>query len=565
MLAACGGGTAAPDAEPQASDAGPDGGTLGDAPPDGPIIDAPSDAPRFDVTCPPLARPAPPVYPTRPDGLAPLDGVAIPFPLGDIVDFDAAARLGKALFWDVQAGGDGATACASCHFAGGADNRLVNTMSPGPNGIFNGNGVTGPGQTATATDTELDDRVGSQGVRARTFTGLASDPGVAADTCTAATSPIFGANRQVTGRNAPSVFGAVFYRELFWDGRAHNVFNGSDPFGTSGNAGDQRVAIGNGGLASQAVGPANNDVEMACSGRGFDGTAGLGAKLLARPPLQHQRVAADDSALGCLSAAPADGLLCAGQPCTYRELIAAAFGPTLAADAENQFARIWGQAIGAYESLLIPDQTPLDKFLRGDAAALTARQQKGLRIFTSAPGEPKADCSTCHAGPELSDATVGFATLRGLLNVDGGDQGFHQIGVRPTTAQQSEDLGRAGLGPNAVSFSVSGSPTDRGSFKTPQLRNLKLTAPYFHNGGKATLETVVGFYAAGGDFATPASQMHSITMTAAEQTALVDFLRDGLTDCRAEHAHAPFDHPALAVPNGPSLPAIGATGDAPCP
>ena len=55
--------------------------------------------------------------------------------------------------------------------------------------------------------------------------------------------------------------------------------------------------------------------------------------------------------------------------------------------------------------------------------------------------------------------------------------------MRPT----SEDLGRAGLGPNGVSFSRSGALADHGAFKTAALRNVKLTAPYFHNGGKKTL------------------------------------------------------------------------------
>jgi hypothetical protein len=49
---------------------------------------------------------------------------------------DAAIRLGKALFWDVQVGSDGEIACASCHFSAGADNRTVNTVHPGPDALF---------------------------------------------------------------------------------------------------------------------------------------------------------------------------------------------------------------------------------------------------------------------------------------------------------------------------------------------------------------------------------------------------------------------------------------------
>lgn len=535
---------------------------------DGAIFDAndavvadaiPIDAPP-PVQCDPWVRPEPQPFPGRPDGLAPLSSVAIPdLGGGDIVDFGAAVRLGKAFFWDTQVGGDGQTACASCHYAAGADARTHNVMSPGPNQIFEENGVTGPDQQASIGNIDTDDRVGSQGVVAALFVGLAQDPTVAADRCQQMPDPLYLDHRQVTERNTPTVIGAVFFRELFWDGRAHHTFNGADPFGDTGN-GSGSLAIANAALASQAVGPPNSAVEMACAGRGFNGPEGLGAKLLAREPLQFQRVAPTDSALGCLSAWPEPGLDCGARPCTYRELIAAAFGPELAADAENQFARIWGQALWAYESTLIPDETPLDQYLAGDEAALTDTQKLGLDLFTG-----KAGCVRCHAGPALSDATVRFANDNGLINVDGGDQGFHHIGVRPTSINFSEDLGRAGIGPGGVSFSVSGSDVDRGAFKTPQLRNVALTAPYFHNGGKATLVDVIDFYAAGGDFPNPSSQLRAINFLPGEAEALVELLRGGLTDCRVENAHAPFDHPSINIPNGPNLGAVGAEGTAPCP
>ena len=65
----------------------------------------------------------PPPTPNPP----PLSSVPVPQPGGgDIVNQAAAVRLGKALFWDVQQGGDGQTSCASCHFQGGTDNRRIN-------------------------------------------------------------------------------------------------------------------------------------------------------------------------------------------------------------------------------------------------------------------------------------------------------------------------------------------------------------------------------------------------------------------------------------------------------
>src|SRR6476646_2408184 len=65
-------------------------------------------------------------------GGGPLSGVPVPQPVGgDIVNGPAAVRLGKALFWDEQTGGDGRIACATCHFRAGGDNRTLNTLHPG--------------------------------------------------------------------------------------------------------------------------------------------------------------------------------------------------------------------------------------------------------------------------------------------------------------------------------------------------------------------------------------------------------------------------------------------------
>jgi hypothetical protein len=107
---------------------------------------------------------------------------------------------------------------------------------------------------------------------------------------------------------------------------------------------------------------------------------------------------------------------------------------------------------------------------------------------------------------------------------------------------------------------------DHGAFKTPGLRNLKLTAPFFHNGGAPTIAAVVDFYARGGDFKNPelSKRMQPISLSAGDKSDLVAFLTDGLLDCRVEQHAAPFDHPSLEVPNGPSLPAAGAQGFGPC-
>src|ERR1051326_6946215 len=92
------------------------------------------------------------VIPLRP--LAPLSTVPVPpvFGMeGILADKTAAIKLGKALFWDMQAGSDDIQACASCHFNAGADSRAINEVNPGQAGGDNSfqmgvpmNGALGP-------------------------------------------------------------------------------------------------------------------------------------------------------------------------------------------------------------------------------------------------------------------------------------------------------------------------------------------------------------------------------------------------------------------------------------
>jgi hypothetical protein len=95
-----------------------------------------------------------------------------------------------------------------------------------------------------------------------------------------------------------------------------------------------------------------------------------------------------------------------------------------------------------------------------------------------------------------------------------------------------------------------------GFLKAPQLRNVGLTAPYFHNGSQLTLEQVVEFYNRGGDF-NQGSELSimdpdivRLGLTLQEKQDLVDFLRNGLTDPRTVAQSAPFDHPQFILANG---------------
>jgi cytochrome c peroxidase len=469
-----------------------------------------------------------------------LTTVPIPLP-GNLDTFvknrPAAIRLGTALFWDEQTGGDGRVACATCHFKAGVDDRTVNTINPGPNGAFDG--VPSPGGTLTAAHFPIrnDNIVGSQGVVRADF--IALDPGnpLAADQCSLVDDGVFFPNRQVTGRNVPSTIMAIFNRDNFWDGRAKREFNGVTPAGNVTPLPTILIDNGNGPVAtsvilspasaaSQAVGPPNNQVEMSCAGRTFPL---LGRKLLGRQPLALQVVADDDSVLGSLSQEPGTGL-----STTYPDMVRAAFQDNLhsagASQMEANFSFFWGVAVMLYESTLIPNQTPFDRFAAGNSSAMTSAQRAGLAVFND-----QGRCDHCHGG----------ATFTGAAIVGGEGDSFANTGVTPTAA----DGGRQ--------------PENKGKFKTPTLRNVELTGPYFHNGRYLTLRQVVEFYNRGGDVRNEdmSSQIRPLGLSSTQKANLVEFML-ALTDERVRFERAPFDHPSLNPPNFGAVGPVGAGGRA---
>ena len=529
--------------------------------------------------------------------VAALDSAPVPTPPDEatyIKSKSSAVKLGKALFWDMQAGADGRTACATCHFNAGADNRSRNQVNPrGGDITFKPNAqltaedfpfhkLADPNDAASAVLSDTSNVSGSQGVFPSEFKGVTQ--GEPADDQTFATDdPVFKVDdtpvRRTTGRNTPSVINAVFNFRNFWDGRAQNDFNGVSPFGdrdtaatvgkvnASGGVDQVPVKITNASLASQAVGPPGNPVEMSSNGRTL---SDIGRKLLSLRPLRTQIVSRSDSVLGSDVAPTGRGI-----NESYADLIKSAFqskwwNSDATVNAPNgkdydlmeyNFSLFWGLAIQAYESTLVSDETPADRYFRGDSNALTPAAVRGLGVF-----QGKGDCTECHRGPALTSAST--------LEVAGGDPGengteldkigrnidigFEDIGVRP----EAEDPGIGSVDgtpdQNPLSmtrlFQLPGADAVDGTFKVPGLRNVELTAPYFHNGGELTLRDVVDFYNRGGDFGgaenpnkSPALQ--PLGLTEGEKDDLVEFLK-ALTDPRVKNQSAPFDHPELYVPVG---------------
>ena len=147
------------------------------------------------------------------------------------------------------------------------------------------------------------------------------------------------------------------------------------------------------------------------------------------------------------------------------------------------------ESIADYERSLVSPITRFDRWIAGEPTAISKQEFRGFQLFTG-----RAGCLSCHGGWRFTDDK------------------FHDIGL--VTA----DLGRGALGDEGPA-----SPR----FKTPGLRELAHTAPYMHDGSKATLEDVVAHYA-GGLVTRPSlasNVVRDLRLDAAERSALVAFLR----------------------------------------
>ena len=150
------------------------------------------------------------------------------------------------------------------------------------------------------------------------------------------------------------------------------------------------------------------------------------------------------------------------------------------------------KAIAAYERTVISDNSPFDRWLKGDANALTTQQVEGFKVFVG-----KGNCTACHSGANLTD------------------NGFHNLGLA-SWGKAEPDMGRYGIRPVAAL---------KGAFKTPTVREVARTGPYFHDGSASTLMDVVEHYDRGGDVKTNLStNIKPLNLSKAEKEALVTFM-----------------------------------------
>jgi cytochrome c peroxidase len=156
-------------------------------------------------------------------------------------------------------------------------------------------------------------------------------------------------------------------------------------------------------------------------------------------------------------------------------------------DSQISPARI-GTAIAAFERTVVSADSAFDRAMSGDKNAMSPQAWRGMDLFVG-----KGRCTKCHDGPHFTDGS------------------FHNIGVA------GSDEGRYKIVQVAVL---------KGAFKTPGLRDIELTAPYFHDGSAKTLEDVVAHYNRGGDVKDNLDpDVTPLSLNDEEQKAIVAFMK----------------------------------------
>ena len=316
----------------------------------------------------------------------------------------AKVALGRQLFHDKILSGNMNISCATCHHS----------------------------LTGTADTLSLPVGEGATGLGVTRNTGLGAD-----------------AVHERVPRNAPSVFnaGALEFTVMFHDGRVQ-----PDPAMPSGFASPAGVDLPEGldnALAVQAMFPVTSGTEMA-------GQAG-------------ENPIADAAAAGDLAGPDGVWARLAGRLQGIRAYV-------------DQFVDVYddirvaedityahaANAIAAFEAVSWrSDDSPFDRFLRGEHRAMSASARRGMALFYR---EDKANCAGCHAGVFQTDHSFRAIAMPQIGPGKGdGDFGY-------------EDFGRE---------RVTGHPGDRYRFRVPSLRNVALTAPYGHAGAYDRLEDMV--------------------------------------------------------------------------
>jgi len=181
----------------------------------------------------------------------------------------------------------------------------------------------------------------------------------------------------------------------------------------------------------------------------------------------------------------------------------------------SQFQRVFGgeataenimQALSAFERTIISGDTAWDRWQAGDQSAASEAAKRGFEVFK------QAKCNNCHDGVLFTD------------------QQFHNVGIGMDAAEP--DKGR---------YNATKKDEDTGAFKTPTLRDIAKSAPYFHDGSVATLEDAVDLILNGGkpNQYLDKKNLEKRTITPDQRRDLLEFLKSLNVDCRLSEPPLP--------------------------
>ena len=161
---------------------------------------------------------------------------------------------------------------------------------------------------------------------------------------------------------------------------------------------------------------------------------------------------------------------------------------------EGVTAQTIGKALASFERTIVSRNSPFDRWVRGEKNALTKDQIAGFKLFVD---PKKGNCEVCHSAPNFTD------------------NGFHNLGLA-SFGGSDPDMGRYTQKPIGLM---------KGAFKTPTLRDITRSGPYFHDGSAVTLSAVVDHYIEGGVVKTNLSpNLTPANLSAQEAQQLVSFM-----------------------------------------
>jgi len=181
----------------------------------------------------------------------------------------------------------------------------------------------------------------------------------------------------------------------------------------------------------------------------------------------------------------------------------------------SQFQKVFGgdataenmmRAISAFERTIISGDTAWDRWQAGDQSAASEAAKRGWEVFK------EAKCNNCHDGVLFTD------------------QQFHNVGIGMDAPE-----------PDAGRGKISNKPEETGAFKTPTLRDVARSAPYFHDGSVATLEEAVDLILGGGNpnQYLDKKNIEKRTITPEQRRDLLEFLKSLNVDCRLSEPPLP--------------------------